>query len=220
MTICSRRAAFFVLAGSALVRPETVRRAVAEGHTVGLHSFSHPNLTAVWESGNATMLYHEIDEAASVLEAVTGVRPVFFRPPYGACNSGLRDYLHARGFAIAMWSSGCIDWALDNATAEGVIEVDGLADAGGVICMHDRIASTVAGVGPLITALRSGPEGGWVNPQGRRLISLEQCIEGGFTTIALPPTARSLPHYRDDPAATFLAAARQGRVVTPAVVVV
>ena len=168
-------AAFFVLSGAAAARPATVRRALLEGHTVGLHTATHANLSALWAAADWAALRAEVDDAAHALEAVTGERPKYFRPPYGALTPGLRDYLHARGFTIAFWTAGCIDWALHDAARETEIYVDGLADAGGVICMHDIHASTVAGAPALIAALRSGREGGWVNPQGRAIVSLDHC---------------------------------------------
>ena len=169
-------ASFFVLTALALQRPETVRRALAEGHTVGLHSWSHPNLTALVEARDWDALTKEVDQAADVLQSITGERPFYFRPPYGAINAQLRDYLHQRGFAVAMWSSGCIDWALTDAHANVVTYVDGLADAGGVICMHDIHETSVQGTPELVAALRSS-NGPWVNPQGRRIVSLDECTE-------------------------------------------
>ncbi len=166
-------AAFFILAGAALERPETVRRVLAEGHTVGLHTWTHANLTELWLAGNAAALRHEIDDAAAVLQRITGVRPLYFRPPYGALTPGLRDYLHARGFVIALWSSGCIDWAFSSGAEDVAIYVDGMADAGGVICMHDTKENSVAATPALIAALRAAD--GWTNPQARDVVSLDRC---------------------------------------------
>ena len=53
-------AAFFVLTGLALQHPETVKRALAEGHTIGLHTWSHRNLTELWEAGDWEALHHEV----------------------------------------------------------------------------------------------------------------------------------------------------------------
>lgn len=175
-------AGFFVLTGLALERPDTVRRALAEGHTVGLHTWDHRNLTALWEAGDWATLYHEIDEAADVLATITGERPLYFRPPYGAVNAGLRDYIHERGLRIAMWNSGCLDWAFrmptDPSSAawpDVAIIVDGLADAGALICLHDIHQTTVQGVPSLIAALRA-PDG-WVNPQSRTFVGLDTCTK-------------------------------------------
>ena len=168
-------ATFFVLSKLAAARPDTVRRALAEGHTVGLHTATHANLSALWEAGDKAGIKREVDDAADELEAVTGQRPRYFRPPYGALNPGLRDYLHERGFAIAMWSAGCVDWALRDAAKELPLLIYGLADAGALVCLHDIWESTVEGTPALLRALRSGPEGGWANPQGREVISLDRC---------------------------------------------
>ena len=172
-------AAFFVLSRAAAARPDTVRRALAEGHTVGLHTATHANLSALWEAGDLAGIRREVDDAADELEAVTGQRPKYFRPPYGALVPGLRDYLHERGFAIAMWSSGCVDWALRDAAKELPLLIYGLADAGALVCLHDIWPSTVEGAPALLRALRSGPEGGWANPQARQVISLDRCTGHG-----------------------------------------
>ena len=169
-------AAFFVLSTSAAARASTVRRALAEGHTIGLHTATHANLSALWEAGDMEGLRREVDDAADVLQNVAGQRPRYFRPPYGAITPGLRDYLHTRGFVIAMWSAGCVDWALRDSAKELPLLIYGLADAGSLICLHDIWPSTVEGAPALLRALRSGPEGGWANPQARQVVSLDHCI--------------------------------------------
>lgn len=168
-------AAFFVIVEHALSHPETVRRALREGHTVGLHTRSHPNLTALWEAEDWARLVIEIDDAADDLQSITGERPVYFRPPYGAVNRGLVEYLHDRGFAVALWTSGCIDWAFHSTDRELPAYIDGMQDSGGVLCLHDSCNSTVVGTPDIVAALRSGREAAWVNPQGRELISLDRC---------------------------------------------
>jgi len=172
-------AAFFVLTELALQRPDTVRRAVAEGHIVGLHTWNHPNLTAIWEAADWTELHRQVDYAADVLSTITGEPVLYFRPPYGAINAGLRDYLHERGFKIAMWNSGCLDWAFKSDGSavwpDIAIIVDGLADAGAVVCLHDIHNTTVNGVPGLLDALTT--EDGWINPQQRRLVDLNTCTQ-------------------------------------------
>jgi peptidoglycan/xylan/chitin deacetylase (PgdA/CDA1 family) len=189
-------ATFFVLSGAATSRTATVRRALAEGHAVGLHTAQHANLSALWAAGDWAGLRREIDDAADALTAVTGTRPRYFRPPYGALTPGVRDYLHARGFALALWSAGCVDWAVHDASREIPLYVNGMPDAGGVLCLHDTHASTVDATPALLAALRAGPEGGWVNPQGRELISLDRCTgrrAGAGAGAAVGTAAASMP---------------------------
>ena len=55
------------------------------------------------------------------------------------------------------------------------IYINGMADAGGILCMHDVYEDTVKAAPALIAALRSGAQGGWANPQGREAVSLDHC---------------------------------------------
>ena len=171
-------ATFFVLSTAAAARPDTVRRAVAEGHAVGLHTATHANLSALHAAGDWDALRREVDDAAEALAAVTGTRPRYFRPPFGALTPGVRDYLHERGFSIALWTAGCIDWALHDPPREIEVYADGLPDAGGILCLHDIHESTVNATAALLAALRAGP-GRWVNPQEREFISLDRCTGVG-----------------------------------------
>lgn len=169
------KAAFFVLSHKAAEHADTVRRALREGHTVGLHTRSHANLTALHERGDWGAIRLEVEAAAAELEAATGARPLYFRPPFGAINREVVDYVHSLGFAVAMWTAGCIDWAFHDPERELAAIVDGLPDSGGVVCLHDTYNSTVAGTPAVVQALRSGREAQWVNPQGRRLVTLDEC---------------------------------------------
>lgn len=49
------------------------------------HSFHHPHLTRM----SATEIKQELQNAQDSIQAVTGVRPRYFRPPYGEYNSKL-----------------------------------------------------------------------------------------------------------------------------------
>lgn len=73
-------ATFFVVGQNAVENPDLVRRMLDEGHEVGSHSFSHPNLGAI--SRQRAEL--EINATQRAIEAVTGRSTRLFRPPYNA----------------------------------------------------------------------------------------------------------------------------------------
>jgi peptidoglycan/xylan/chitin deacetylase (PgdA/CDA1 family) len=131
------KATFFVVVANAIAHPDIVKRMVEEGHTVGLHGQSHRNMTAVWEAEDWDMVKAEIDDAAEALEGITGVPLQYFRPPYGAINQGVKEYLWERGLTIIMWNAGCVDWFYQDAEAEVESIMHGMSDAGGILCMHD-----------------------------------------------------------------------------------
>lgn len=73
-------AAFFVVGHQVEKHPEILRRIVDEGHEVGIHTYTHPDLSKVSED-RAKL---EINATRCLIESVTGRKTIFFRPPYNA----------------------------------------------------------------------------------------------------------------------------------------
>ncbi len=76
-------AVFFVIGQNAESRPALVRREVQEGHIVGNHSFTHPDLARV----SPLRMDLELNVSERLLEWLTGARPRLFRPPYHSDES-------------------------------------------------------------------------------------------------------------------------------------
>ena len=77
------RATFFVIGKNAAANPDLVRRILAEGHSVGTHSWSHPYLTSLGDEQART----EVVRAQDTVQGIDAGGLPFFRLPYGA---GLR----------------------------------------------------------------------------------------------------------------------------------
>ncbi|HVS20307.1 MAG TPA: glycosyltransferase [Pyrinomonadaceae bacterium] len=71
-------ATFFVIGKNGQAHPDLLRRIVNEGHELGNHTFTHPNLGQI--PGRLTDL--ELNATQRLIEAVTGRSTVLFRPPY------------------------------------------------------------------------------------------------------------------------------------------
>src|SRR5581483_7001528 len=69
---------FFAVGSQAEREPEILRREIADGHELGNHSFSHPDLGKIGEL-NADL---EINSTNRLFEALTGHSTVLFRPPF------------------------------------------------------------------------------------------------------------------------------------------
>ncbi|MCJ9753476.1 polysaccharide deacetylase [Neorhizobium sp. BETTINA12A] len=70
-------ATFFVPAVAALLYPDEQRRAIAEGHEIGLHGWIHEVNTKVPADKERELHFR----AADTLEKITGIRPVGMRTP-------------------------------------------------------------------------------------------------------------------------------------------
>jgi peptidoglycan-N-acetylglucosamine deacetylase len=71
-------ASFFVIGENAQAYPDLVRRILAEGHDVGNHTFTHPNLGELSD----TVVTLEINATQRLFEALTGRSMRLFRAPY------------------------------------------------------------------------------------------------------------------------------------------
>jgi peptidoglycan/xylan/chitin deacetylase (PgdA/CDA1 family) len=128
------RATFFVL-GNAIdgePRRETLRRAVAEGHELGNHTFTHPgDLSALDEAG----IRDEIDRAQTAIRETAGVEPLHWRTPFLRTSDRLLEVVGSLGLTHVGCSSMPGDWDMD---AGKISErVRKFLRPGAVIVLHD-----------------------------------------------------------------------------------
>ncbi len=151
------KAIFFILGVQAQKFPELVKQIHDEGHLIGNHSYSHKNLAQIGEE----KMREEINRTSMLIENITGSRPAFLRPPYGAMNRNVLRVAKNEGMDIVLWTIDPKDWHSKNETAV-LRQIDrqmGLAGGemrGGAILMHDIYPSTVRALGPMLDRLAAG----------------------------------------------------------------
>lgn len=114
--------------------PELVAKAVADGHQLGNHTYSHPDLTKL----SREAIIQEVEKTQSLLEKAAGheITPLYFRPPYGATNKKVEEATQSLGFRSVMWTIEALDWQ-EGATVEKVVDrVLKKAKGGAIILMH------------------------------------------------------------------------------------
>jgi peptidoglycan/xylan/chitin deacetylase (PgdA/CDA1 family) len=127
------KATFFLCGKNVERYPEVARRIRQEGHAIGNHTYSHPFL--YFHSGG--FMAREIDRTQQIIEEVTGIRPRFFRPPYGVRWPGLHGILAERGMRLVNWSDTGYDWKFDT---EGIIRAAlKHLGPGSIILLHDGL---------------------------------------------------------------------------------
>jgi peptidoglycan/xylan/chitin deacetylase (PgdA/CDA1 family) len=150
-------ATFFLIGKPASEHPEIVRRIAAEGHTVGYHTWSHPNL--MWTKPNDAV--EQIDRGIAAVEmalhgvATTTPSTPFFRFPYFESTPATLDLLQSRGivvFGADLWAS---DWNRMTPKQELELLTKRLKAAGrGIILLHDPKAQTAAMLPAFLRYLR------------------------------------------------------------------
>lgn len=101
-------AAFFVVGNFIEDEPELVKRMVEEGHIVGNHTMTHPDMSAI---STQQSFQEELAGVEKLYEDLTG-EPMtrFYRPPrgvYSISNLAMADNL---GYATFFWSLAYVDW--------------------------------------------------------------------------------------------------------------
>ena len=100
-------AAFF-LTGDYLSRePDLVRRMTAEGHIVGNHTMTHPDMTAV----DAEKFRAELQGLEEKYFDITGqTLPKYYRPPQGVYDENSLKQARELGYQTVFWSLAYADW--------------------------------------------------------------------------------------------------------------
>jgi peptidoglycan/xylan/chitin deacetylase (PgdA/CDA1 family) len=100
-------ATFFVIGENVVQHPEIVKRAAREGHEIGNHSWSHPNLAKMADDG----VRSQIKRTEEAITGATGARPILLRPPYGSLTSHQKRFIHDElGYQIVLWDVDPLDW--------------------------------------------------------------------------------------------------------------
>jgi peptidoglycan-N-acetylglucosamine deacetylase len=125
-------AATFFVCGANVERLPAIARAIAgAGHEIGNHSHMHPYLFLRTPGA----IEDDMRRAQEAVHETVGVRPVWFRAPYGARWFGLRAAQRRLGLTGVMWTAIGYDW---NSKAEEVVaHTAARAGNGAILCLHD-----------------------------------------------------------------------------------
>ncbi|MGD0738139.1 MAG: polysaccharide deacetylase family protein [Terracidiphilus sp.] len=150
------RATFFLLGSRAAEQSELVRRIATAGHTIGNHSWSHPNLART----RASRVRKELRQTSETLQQIIGAPVKFFRPPFGARRPVVFRVARELGMEPVLWNAMTSDWSepsADRIAEQLMKKIDGLERNGRAanIVLHDGGHRDVnANREPSVTAAR------------------------------------------------------------------
>jgi len=125
--------------------------------TIGNHSWDHPDFTTLTSAEIASQLQSTED---AIRGLIGGSTAPWFRPPYGAWNSAVRDGVGAAGWSsLVMWDVDTIDWkstADGGPTAEDIVtKVVANAKGGSIVLMHLGGWHTLEALPDVVAGLRA-----------------------------------------------------------------
>ncbi len=105
------KATFFVVGNFLETSPEIVKRMIAEGHTVGNHTYHHLDMSAI---SSMDAFKKETQDVENLFEQITGT-PItkFYRPPQGKYNIENLKMAQELGYHTFFWSLAYVDWYQD-----------------------------------------------------------------------------------------------------------
>lgn len=102
---------FFVVGNFLETSPEIVKRMIAEGHTVGNHTYHHLDMSSI---SSMDAFKKETQDVENLFEQITGT-PItkFYRPPQGKYNIENLKMAQELGYHTFFWSLAYVDWYQD-----------------------------------------------------------------------------------------------------------
>ncbi|OEF99969.1 delta-lactam-biosynthetic de-N-acetylase [Vulcanibacillus modesticaldus] len=100
-------AIFFVTGHYVKSQPELVIRMASEGHIIGNHSWSHPDMTRISDK----KIEEELNKVSNEVFKLTGqLEMKYLRPPRGIFNERLLSVSKQLNYTNVFWSIAYMDW--------------------------------------------------------------------------------------------------------------
>ena len=155
-------ATFFLVGVNIPGREALVRRMAAEGHQVGVHSYSHARIRGLSRADFDC----EVGKVRAQLSAILGGGEFWLRPPYGAMDDSVRLWADS---PIILWSVYPEDWKDDDVDRKTAHVLSHVRD-GDIILFHDIFDSSVDAALRVVDALED---------QGYCFVTVEQLLARG-----------------------------------------
>jgi cellulose synthase/poly-beta-1,6-N-acetylglucosamine synthase-like glycosyltransferase/peptidoglycan/xylan/chitin deacetylase (PgdA/CDA1 family)/spore germination protein YaaH len=183
------KATFFTIGLEAEKYPGLLKRIYREGHEIGNHTFTHPDISNI----NEHLARVELNLTERLLAAKLGIKPVLFRPPYSidqepdtADEVRPLELTQSMGYITVGDKIDPDDWREDprpspEATTQSVMDQLG---RGSVILLHDgggNRVNTVKALPMIIEGLRA---------RGYQIVSVHELLGKSYADV-MPPISRN-----------------------------
>lgn len=130
-------ATFFVVGHYLESAPDLVKRMVDEGHTVGNHTYHHPDMSKISDQASFAK---EMNDVAALFKEVTGTEmSMYYRPPQGKYSTANLQMAKDMGYSTFFWSLAYVDWNVDAQPSheEAFTKLTGRIHPGAIVLLHN-----------------------------------------------------------------------------------
>ena len=149
--------------------PDLVKEITARGHEIGNHSTTHPKMSTL----SRDQIKQELDTMADNAQALTGVRPTLFRPPYGDYNNDVVVTAREDGYEVIQWSVDSLDWK-NRGVQELITRATRDVKSGDIVLFHNDSKYILDALPAILKSYRE---------QGFTVVPISQILLPGETTI-------------------------------------
>ena len=145
------KATFFVVGNFIETSPDLVKRMVKEGHLVGNHTFTHPDMS---EIATEEAFHQELSKLEDLYEKTTGKKmKKYYRPPQGKYSESNLKMAKEMGYHTIFWSLAYVDWyESDQPTREEALEkMVPRIHPGAIVLLHSTSATNAQVLDELLT---------------------------------------------------------------------
>lgn len=135
------KATFFVLGTMAREAPGLTAEIAAAGHEVAVHGDEHRNMLRRMPGAAAD----DIRRCRDTVADLTGVEPIWFRPPFGILSYGAVRGARRVGLRTVLWTTWGRDWRKEATPQTVVDDVLRRYVAGGTVLLHDSDCESYPG---------------------------------------------------------------------------
>lgn len=132
------KATFFCIGKQIEKYPETFQRIIAEGHTIGNHTYSHSNNTGFL---SASKMIEEIEKCDEVISKIGNVKTHFYRPPFGVTNPNIAKAISKTQKKSIGWNVRSLDTVIDD-EKKIYNRITKNLKSGSIILLHDTSEKT------------------------------------------------------------------------------
>lgn len=130
-------ATFFIVGNYMETSPDLVKRMVSEGHTVGNHTYHHPDMSKI---GEMEAFRKELADLETLYEEAIG-QPMtkYYRPPQGVYSESNLKMAQELGYQTFFWSLAYVDWYQDQQPSheEAFAKLIPRIHPGAVVLLHN-----------------------------------------------------------------------------------
>lgn len=147
--------------------PELVKEIVADGHEIGNHTYSHPDLRKLSDEA----ITQQLNQTEDIIMRLTGrsTKP-YFRPPFGGRDKHVLSVAGAEGYTSVYWALDSLDAFKKGITSEEIeSRILSKVEGGDIVLMHCGSAATAGALPDMIAKLQQ---------RGYRIVKVSELATG------------------------------------------